>query len=193
MFSAKIYWDPYIEVKKNIVTVTEKGKILCQSIKGNLLSSPAMTAKWEAYLKQIGNGKGSDEAFLKNIVKFINKLIDEVPNKLNEDNIQKSIETVQKSEQIALCPTCKKGSFKKSFYGCSEYANGCKQTFPSQMLNKKITEKHVKDLCTKGKTSVIKGIKSKAGKTFDASLVLKDGSITFEFAKSKKVALNLKR
>jgi len=61
------------------------------------------------------------------------------------------------------------------------------------MLNKKITEKHVKDLCTKGKTSVIKGMKSKAGKTFDASLILKDGSITFEFAKSKKVALNLKR
>ena len=185
----------YIEVKKNIVTVTEKGKILCQSIKGNLLSSPAMTAKWEAYLKQIGNGKGSEEAFLKNIVKFINKLIDEVPNKLNEDNVQKSIDTVQKSEQIALCPTCKKGSisFKKSFYGCSEYANGCKQTFPSQMLNKKITEKHVNELCTKGKTSVIKEIKSKAGKTFDASLVLTDGSITFEFAKSKKGALNLKR
>jgi hypothetical protein len=36
-------------------------------------------------------------------------------------------------------------------------------------------------------------MKSKAGKTFDASLVLKDGSFTFEFDKSKKVALNLKR
>ncbi|WP_434167128.1 topoisomerase C-terminal repeat-containing protein [Peribacillus frigoritolerans] len=42
------------------------------------------------------------------------------------------------------------------------------------------------DLCTKKKTSVIKGMKPKAKekKPFDASLVLKDdGSIGFEFAK----------
>ncbi|WP_430701556.1 topoisomerase C-terminal repeat-containing protein [Peribacillus frigoritolerans] len=30
------------------------------------------------------------------------------------------------------------------------------------MLGKKVTEKHVKDLCTKKKTSVIKGMKPKA-------------------------------
>ncbi|WP_412760961.1 topoisomerase C-terminal repeat-containing protein [Peribacillus frigoritolerans] len=83
---------------------------------------------------------------------------------------------------------CKKEniSFRRSFYSCSEYANGCKQTFPSQMLGKKVTEKHVKDLCTKKKTSVIKGMKPKAKekKPFDASLVLKDdGSNGFEFAK----------
>jgi len=30
----------YIEVNKNIVSVTKKGEILCQSIEGNLLSSP---------------------------------------------------------------------------------------------------------------------------------------------------------
>ncbi|MDM5284832.1 topoisomerase C-terminal repeat-containing protein [Peribacillus frigoritolerans] len=68
-----------------------------------------------------------------------------------------------------------------------EYSSGCKQIFPSQMLGKKGTEKHVKDLCTKKKTSVIKGMKpkTKEKKPFDASLVLKDdGSI--EFAKKKK-------
>ncbi|MEF2096598.1 topoisomerase C-terminal repeat-containing protein [Bacillus sp. CFBP9009] len=56
-----------------------------------------------------------------------------------------------------------------------------------------MTEKHVKDLCTKKKTNVIKGMKPKAKekKPFDASLVLKDdGSIGFTickktFAKSK--------
>ena len=141
----------YIEVKKNIVNITEKGKILCQSIEGNLLSSPSMTAKWETYLKKIGNGTGSQEAFLGNIAKFIHKLLAEVPEQLKTESITQSIETVQQSDIIAPCPACKKGniSFKRSFYGCSEYANGCKQTFPSQMLGKKVTEKHVKDLCTK--------------------------------------------
>ncbi|MGM0924689.1 MAG: DNA topoisomerase 3 [Bacillota bacterium] len=180
----------YIEVKKNIVYITEKGKILCQSIEGNLLSSPSMTAKWEAYLKKIGNGNGTPDAFLGNIAKFLNKLIEEVPGQLKVESIQKSIDTVKNVDEIALCPKCKKGSisFKRSFYGCSEYASGCKQTFPAEMLSKKITEKQVKDLCTKGKTSVIKGLKPKAKekKPFDAMLVLKDdGSIGFEFPKKQ--------
>ncbi|PKF86643.1 hypothetical protein CW306_21125 [Bacillus sp. BA3] len=54
---------------------------------------------------------------------------------------------------------------------------------------KKVTEKHVKDLCTKKKSSMIKGMKpkTKEKKPFDASLVLKDdGSIEF----AKKHLLN---
>ena len=173
----------YIEVKKNIVSVTKKGEILCQSIEGNLLSSPSMTAKWETYLNKIGNGEGSSQVFLSTIAKFINKLIEDVPDQLKVEGIEKNIESIKQEEQIAVCPTCKKGSisFKTTFYGCSDYANGCKQSFPSSMLGKKITEKHVKDLCTKGKTSVIKGMKSKAGKTFDAALKLDGQNIKFEF------------
>jgi len=178
----------YIEVIKNIVSVTKKGEILCQSIEGNLLSSPSMTAKWEAYLRKIGNGDGSQEHFIATIAKFINKLIEEVPNQLNVESLEKNIATIQRVDQIATCPTCKKGSIgsRKSFYGCSEYANGCKQTFPGKMLGKKLTEKNIKDLCTKGKTSVIKGMKSKAGKSFDALLKLENEKITFEFTNNKK-------
>lgn len=173
----------YIEVKKNIVSVTKKGEILCQSIEGNLLSSPSMTAKWETYLNKIGNGEGSSEVFLSTIAKFINKLIEDVPDQLKVEGIEKNIESIKQGEQIAICPTCKKGSisFKANFYGCSDYANGCKQSFPSSMLGKKVTEKHVKDLCTKGKTNVIKGMKSKAGKTFDAALKLEGQNIKLEF------------
>lgn len=178
----------YIEVRKNIVSITKKGEILCEAIQGNLLSSPAMTAKWESYLKKIGTGEGSQEVFLSNIAKFINKLIKEVPEQIKVESIQKNIELIQKEEQIADCPTCKKGSItrKKTFYGCSDYTNGCKQSFPIKMLGKNITEKHVKDLCTKGKTSVVKGLESKAGKKFDAIILLDGQNIKFEFENKKK-------
>jgi len=178
----------YIKVTKNILSVTKKGEILCQSIDGNLLSSPSMTAKWETYLKKIGRGEGSQEHFLSTIAKFINKLIQEVPEQLQVQAIEESIETTQKSNQIATCPTCKKGwiSLKRSLYGCSNYSNGCRLTFPAKMLGKKITEKHVMDLCKKGKTSVIKGMKSKTGKSFNASLKLEGQKIKFEFANSNR-------
>src|SRR5690625_1866804 len=35
----------YIEIRKNQVTVLDKGKILCQAVEGTLLASPEMTAK----------------------------------------------------------------------------------------------------------------------------------------------------
>lgn len=149
----------YIKVNKNIVSVTKKGEILCQSIEGNLLSSPSMTAKWEAYLKKIGNGEGSPEHFISTIARFINKLIQEVPNQLKVEGLERNIAAIQKNNQIAVCPTCKKGSIVqcKTYYGCTEHANGCKQTFPGIMLGKKLTEKHIKDLCTKGKRVLLKG------------------------------------
>lgn len=175
----------YIKINKNIVSVAKKGEILCQSIEGNLLSSPAMTAKWEAYLRKIGNGEGSPQHFISTIAKFINKLIQEVPNQLQGQAIEHNIIAVQTNSVIAPCPRCKKGNIvqRKTYYGCSKHANGCKQTFPGMMLGKKLSEKNIKDLCTKGRTSVIKGMKSKSGKSFNASLKLEGDKLTFEFIK----------
>lgn len=178
----------YIEVNKNIVRVTRKGEILCQSIEGNLLSSPSMTAKWEAYLRKIGSGEGSPKHFIATIAQFINKLISEVPNQLTIEGLNSNIIASQEKTRIAHCPTCKKGTIIqwKSYYRCTEHANGCKQSFPGKLLGKNISNKNIKDLCTKGKTNVIKGMKSKNGKRFNASLKLENGKIVFEFDNNKK-------
>ena len=77
----------YIDVTKNIVSITDKGRILCQAIEGNLLASPSMTAKWEAYLRKIGNGEGTQERFLGSIAKFIYSLLEEVPGQLKSQKI----------------------------------------------------------------------------------------------------------
>src|SRR5690625_5459701 len=37
----------YIEIKRNTVHVTEKGKLLCEAVKGTLLASPTMTRSEE--------------------------------------------------------------------------------------------------------------------------------------------------
>ena len=40
----------YIQVIKNKLVVTEKGKLLCQAVESqHLLTSAEMTAKWETY------------------------------------------------------------------------------------------------------------------------------------------------
>lgn len=173
----------YITVNKNIVSITDKGRILCQSIEGNLLSSPSMTAKWETYLKKIGKGEGSPEVFLSTIGKFIHKLLEEVPAQMQKNGLPDQMPTLDAKDEIAVCPRCKKGKIvsRKGFYSCTEFDNGCKQSFPSVFLKKRLTAKQIEYLCTRGKTPVIKGFVSKNGKKFSAKLVLEEGKLKMEF------------
>lgn len=179
----------YIKVTKNIVEISDKGRVLCQAIQGNLLSSPSMTAKWETYLRKIGRGEGTQERFLGSIAKFINSLLADVPSQINAQkidvNLASSSTTYPKGRvrTIAPCPRCKQGTIisLKGFYGCSAYKTGCKQTFPGIYLKKKLTATQVKRLCTEGETNIIKGFITNTGKEFDAKLKLVDGKLKLEY------------
>ena len=181
----------YIKVTKNIVSITDKGRVLCQAIEGNLLSSPSMTAKWENYLRKIGNGEGSQDRFLGSIAKFIYSLINETPTQLKTKNITIKLPPREpsskyakfKQEPIAPCPKCGQGSIvaRKNFYGCTNYKNGCTQTFNGFFLKKKITPSQIKLLCTKGITNTIKGFEAENGQKFDAKLALEEGKVKLEF------------
>jgi DNA topoisomerase-3 len=177
----------YIEVKKNIVYVTKKGEILCDVIEGTLLSSPSMTAKWESYLKKIGNGEGSTDTFISNINKFVLHLMEVAPQKMRSAKIETAITEKKASECVGGCPCCRKGQIqdKGKFYGCSEYQNGCKFSINKTIASKRLSEKAIKQLLEKGKTSLIKGFKSSKGKSFEAILKIdtEKNKIDFEFSK----------
>ncbi|WMT20845.1 type IA DNA topoisomerase [Parageobacillus toebii] len=170
-----------IEVKKNQVFVTKKGEILCEAVKGTILSKPEMTAKWELFLQEIGKGNRSKEVFIEQAKKLCYALIQQASQDVERIDAKQALEEIKKENTIAPCPRCQKGYIvdRKTFYGCTEYANGCKQTFPKSILGKNITKTHVKQLCEKGKTNKIKGFKGK--KTFDAYLTLQKGEIQFTF------------
>ncbi|MFB4164458.1 DNA topoisomerase 3 [Alteribacillus sp. JSM 102045] len=178
----------YIKVNKNIVSVTKKGEVLCQAVEGTLLSKPEMTAKWEMFLKKIGQGKAQKQTFISNTAAFTKKLVDSAPKevdalKVNAEELPEPRKHKRKklSDPIAICPSCKKGSIiqHSSFYGCTEYKNGCRQTFNKRILGKTITTAQIRQLCEKGETRLIKGFKGK--RTFDAKLVLKHNKIEFSF------------
>ncbi len=179
----------YIEVRKNIVSLTEKGRILCQVIEGSLLASPVMTAKWESYLRKIGEGNGTQEAFVGNIEKFLSHLITITPQMVQAIDLtaaKAAAVPVASKEPIVTCPQCQEGSLieHKSFYGCTNYQKGCKFTVSKVIAQKRISPNQVKDIATKGETALLKGFKSKKGNPFNAKLRLENGKVTFEFAEN---------
>ena len=92
-----------------------------------------------------------------------------------------------KDEQLK-CPLCGKPLKKHDLgYGCTGYKEGCKFSINKKIADKTITENQVIALCQKGKTTLIKGFKSKSVNTFDAYLVYdkSQNRISFQFPDKK--------
>jgi len=96
------------------------------------------------------------------------------------------------------CPACGGGLLKKSFgYGCANYSpedeNSCRFAIGT-IAGKTLSAANVKQLLTEGKTDTIRGFKSKAGKKFDACLILEKDeagkpvvNFDFEHVEAKKI------
>lgn len=186
----------YIGLKNNNLIVSTPGITLCKAVELQpLLTSPELTAQWEMALHDIGQNNRTQQAFLKQIEKFILKLIEEVPGQISSDknlaiqiSNQKEMVAEEKEKlDMGLCPVCKVGHIidRAKFYGCSNYnsENPCKFSLPAKWSGKTIPKGAIKDLITKGNTKLIKGFKSKSGKTFSAKLRICDGKLTFYFDK----------
>lgn len=160
----------YIQIKKNHVYITEKGRLLCKSVAGTLLSSATMTAEWEKRLKYIGKGQAQVDSFIENTMKFINKEVNDFNQKEQNEELKKQANDIQQQSIICRCPNCNKGSLldKGKVIKC----NQCEQIFFKNFLKKKIPDKQLLSLFTKGKTTKSLKFKSKKGNDFSAYIKL---------------------
>ncbi|MFD0051924.1 DNA topoisomerase III [Actinomycetes bacterium NPDC127524] len=181
----------YIDVKKNQVFATDKGKVLITAIGDKILASPEMTAKWEQRLHEIGEGKASPTVFMEAVKKLSSKIISDAVdlskswdfNGLDTDSIQRK--TAKRSGgSIGKCRLCGGNVVDKGeFYGCSNYSKTkCSFTLSKKILSIKITKANLKKLLDTGETELISGFK-KGEKAFDAFLFWDEGAkkISFKF------------
>ncbi|MBY0415192.1 MAG: topoisomerase C-terminal repeat-containing protein, partial [Bdellovibrionales bacterium] len=187
----------YIDrIAKNL-KATDKGILLVERLndmpKTRELTSVSQTAKLELSLQSMAEGEMDDTDFLDNINDFINSATNEwktttgvekdksLPQSYGGKVYGPKVEA--KISNFGPCPLC--GAEIKDFpksYSCSRWKEGCGFTIWKIMAKKKLSESHIKKLMSEKKTDVIKGFKSKAGKSFDAMLVMnKEGKVEFVF------------
>ena len=180
----------YITVEKNVVQVTEKGKLLDTIVQGSVLAKPDLTAMWEKYLYEIGRGRKPAAPFIQRSKELAAKLVEDAV-KQSEKWVVTPIPTATKGKgkkPLGPCPSCGKGIVdRKTFYGCLGYREGCRFTLPKTVLGKKISEPNVKRLLAGNITRTIKGFQSKKGTSFDASLKLVQGKLQFVFPDQKQL------
>ena len=182
----------YIEVQKNLVYATEKGKVLIHAVGNSILASPEMTAKWEQRLSEIGAGKASMHVFLEQVKQLSSKLVeDAIRQKHSWDFRYFDVTAVTQRSKvrrkkigtvIGSCKLCDGQVIDLgTFYGCSKYKKtNCTFTISKKILGKTMSQSNVKKILNEGRTNVIKGLK-KGDKTFNASLIWdeKENRITF--------------
>lgn len=175
----------YIAFEKNKYIPTELGLQFYQAIKDLKVVNVAQTAHLEYSLKQVASGELSLTNFYDNLLEYVKGIVQDIFAIENTLTASSS----KGNKGLGTCPICKKGQIVdgKFDYNCDRWKEGCTYKIYKEKSGKKLTPKNIEDLLSKGKTSLIKGFKSKTGSDFEAYLVLdKDGKVNFEFKNNKK-------
>lgn len=164
----------YIERQKKVLVPTAKGETLIDLVP-EIIKNPELTGRWEKTLADIEAGAAEPEEFMSGIKKLTGEIVELARNQVaNQPPAEK--------ESLGKCPLCGKDVIEgKKGYGCSGYKQGCKFIIWTRIAGKRITKAQAKALLEKGKTSIIKGFKSKNGNKFDAALRLNKGRVEFLF------------
>lgn len=169
--------DYVIREKKNLLP-TEKGLAVYDLVKEKHIAHAQLTGLWEKRLEEIRNG-ASVQDFKAEIKEYTRTITHELLE--GGKAISVTTTTPVPKEGNLVCPACGKGiiRFNDKAAGCSEYRSGCKFVIWRNIAEKKLTDNQLKTLLQKGKTSVLKGFKSKDGKPFEAALEFKEGRVGF--------------
>ena len=162
----------FIRREKKTLLPTEKGLSVYGIVKDQRIANAEMTGNWELALSAIEAGKASAEDFSTRIKDYTAEICRELL----------ALQIVQPQYPTYSCPVCGKdtvGIFPKVAKCKSE---GCDFHVFREICGVTLTEAQTKDLLTTKRTTLIKGFQNKAGKKFNAHLVLRgDGSTAFEF------------
>ncbi|MEW6423682.1 MAG: DNA topoisomerase 3 [Bacillota bacterium] len=170
----------YVKRQKKTLFPTAKGEALIDLVPEEV-KSPELTARWEQGLLEIEAGEQKPEQWLEAIKDFTRQIVSLV--KTQEAAAGAGSNEPPAQEILGQCPLCAKDvrEFPKG-YGCTGWKEGCRFVIWKEIAGKKISPAQAKNLLKKGRTGVIKGFRSRAGKTFNAALALnEEGKVIFSF------------
>lgn len=162
----------YVRREKKSLVPTEKGLAVYHIVKDKRIADVEMTGQWESALAKIESGEMDPDTFRKGIEVYAAQITGEL--------LQVQV-SVADGERIP-CPKCQSGRilFYPKVAKCSNV--DCPLTVFRNKGERQLTDHQLTDLLTKGKTALIKGFKSKEGKSFDAFVTFdKDFRTVYEF------------
>ncbi len=167
----------YIRRDKKSIIPTEKGLAVYEIVKDKKIANAEMTGSWELALAAIEAGKMPSDKFSQGINSYVSTICEELL----------SLSSEQKSYPVYRCPKCGQQSVGIYAKVAKCRHETCGFHVFREVCGIHLSEDNIRDLISSGRTPILKGLTSKAGKKFNARLVLKDDyTTTFEFEQNKK-------
>ena len=166
----------YIRRDKKSIIPTEKGLAVYEIVKDKKIANAEMTGSWELALAAIEAGKMPSDKFSQGINSYVGTICEELL----------SLSSEQKSYPVYRCPKCGQQSVGIYAKVAKCRHETCGFHVFREVCGILLSEDHIRDLISSGRTSILKGLTSKAGKKFNARLVLgEDYATSFEFENNK--------
>ena len=166
----------YIRRDKKSIIPTEKGLAVYKIVKDKKIANAEMTGSWELALAAIEVGKMPSDKFAQGINSYVGTICEELL----------SLSSDQKSYPVYRCPKCGQQSVGIYAKVAKCRHETCGFHVFREVCGILLSEDHIRDLISSGRTSILKGLTSKAGKKFNARLVLgEDYATSFEFENNK--------
>ena len=166
----------YIRRDKKSIIPTEKGLAVYEIVKDKKIANAEMTGAWELALAAIEAGKMPSDKFSQGINSYVGTICEELL----------SLSSEQKSYPVYRCPKCGQQSVGIYAKVAKCRHETCGFHVFREVCGIHLSEDHIRDLISSGRTPILKGLTSKAGKKFNVRLVLGEDYITsFEFENKK--------
>ena len=166
----------YICRDKKAIIPTEKGLAVYEIVKDKKIANAEMTGAWELALAAIEAGKMPANKFSQGINSYVGTICEELL----------SLTPEQKSYPVYRCPKCGQQSVGIYAKVAKCRHETCGFHVFREVCGILLSEDNIRDLISSGRTPIFKGLTSKAGKKFNARLVLgEDYTTSFEFENKK--------
>ncbi|EGW49438.1 hypothetical protein HMPREF0666_02744 [Prevotella sp. C561] len=166
----------YIRRDKKAIIPTEKGLAVYEIVKDKKIANAEMTGSWELALAAIEVGKMPSDKFAQGINSYVGTICEELLSHSPE----------QKSYPVYRCPKCGQQSVGIYAKVAKCRHETCGFHVFREVCSILLSEDNIRDLISSGRTPILKGLTSKAGKKFNARLVLgEDYTTSFEFENKK--------
>ena len=166
----------YIRREKKSIIPTEKGLAVYEIIKDKKIANAEMTGSWELALAAIEAGKMPSDKFSQGINSYVSTICEELL----------SLTPEQKSYPVYRCPKCGQQSVGIYAKVAKCRHETCGFHVFREVCGIHLSEDNIRDLISSARTPILKGLTSKAGKKFNARLVLgEDYTTSFEFENKK--------
>ena len=166
----------YIRRDKKAIIPTEKGLAVYEIVKDKKIANAEMTGSWELALAAIEVGKMPADKFSQGINSYVVTICEELLSLIPE----------QKSYPVYRCPKCGQQSVGIYAKVAKCRHETCGFHVFREVCSIHLSEDNIRDLISSGRTPILKGLTSKAGKKFNARLVLGEDYITFFEFENKK-------